>query len=87
MVEALNKRLKYHFIFRHTLVNEAQALQVIEDAVNDYHQQPLRVLYGFTALEVLKGKIPDKTLFSDKIKEASMKRPQTNKLNVCTACS
>ncbi len=87
MVEALNKKLKYHFIYRHTVNDEAHALQVIENAVNDYHQQPLRVLHGLTALEVLKGEIPDKRQFSDKIKEATMNRPQANKQNACTACS
>jgi hypothetical protein len=45
------------------------------------------LLHGLTALEALKGKTPDKTLFSDKIKEAAMKRPQSNKENACKACS
>ncbi len=87
MVEALNKRLKYHFIFHHTVNNEKHALQVIENAVNDYHQQPLKVLHGLTALEALKGQTPDKMQFSDKIREAAMNRPQINKQNTYTACS
>ncbi|WP_375581441.1 hypothetical protein ABWH96_10700 [Marivirga tractuosa] len=86
MVEALNKRLKYHFIFHHTVNDEEHALQVVRNAVNDYHRQPLRVLHGLTALEVLKGKMPDNKQFSDEIKEAALKRPQANKQIACTAC-
>lgn len=87
MVEALNKRLKYRFLYRHHLTDEEHARKTVTQAVEDYHQQPLKVLHGLTAIEALTGILPDKKAFSAQIGQAMAKRPQLNVQNACLDCS
>jgi hypothetical protein len=86
MVEAVNKRMKYDFLFRTQLLDFEHTQRFLETAVERYNNRPHSALYGFTPLEVFHGAIPNKTLFKNQIEQAKVLRKIENKTLACDSC-
>jgi transposase InsO family protein len=63
MIEAVNKRMKYDFLFRHELLDLEHTQRFLETAVELYNNRPHSSLSGFTPIEVFNGAKPDKFRF------------------------
>jgi transposase InsO family protein len=63
MIEAVNKRMKYDFLFRHELLDLEHTQRFLETAVELYNNRPHSSLFGFTPIEVFNGAKPDKFRF------------------------
>lgn len=83
MVEAVNKRMKYDFLFTRNLLNIEQVRQFLKFAVREYNQKPHSSLYGLTPEEAFSGFIPDKDMFKDAIDHARKKRKVINLKQEC----
>ena len=60
MIEAVNKQLKYRFLYHHPIANHAALINYLQQAVQDYNNRPHNILNGLTPLEVLDGKTFDR---------------------------
>ncbi|AVQ13353.1 Integrase core domain protein [Leptospira santarosai] len=87
MIEAVNKIMKYQFLFPKNLSSIQEVIQTLETAVPLYNSRPSGVLFGFSPEQVLNGEIPNKHRFVEQIKEAAALRPYINKLDLCDPCS
>ncbi|AXR66887.1 DDE-type integrase/transposase/recombinase [Leptospira mayottensis] len=86
MVEALNKIMKYRFLFPKNLASFQDVIRTLETAVPIYNSRPSGVLFGYSPNEVLNGAIPDRLLFSEQIKQAASNRPKSNSGDACGSC-
>ena len=84
MIEAVNKRIKYDFLFPAELQNFEQTVKQLEKAVTDYNDKPYLPLHGLTPSEVFEGKIPDKIMFSKQILEVRQQRIAENRKYQCS---
>ncbi|MBI2967248.1 MAG: DDE-type integrase/transposase/recombinase [Bacteroidetes bacterium] len=64
MAEAVNKKMKYDFLFTRTFENYEELVKFLGKAVHEYNNRYHSALYGFTPSEVLNGAVPDKHKFS-----------------------
>jgi len=87
IVEAVNKRMKYGFLFRAELLDFEHTERFLETAVKQYNNRPHSALHGFTPEEVFHGAIPDKTLFKNRIEQAKILRKAENKALSCDSCT
>jgi len=87
MVEAVNKRMKYDFLFRTELLDLEHTQRFLETAVAQYNNRPHSALYGFTPVEVFNGAKPDKYFFSPQIEQAKVLRKAENKALSCESCA
>uniref|UniRef100_UPI000ABD824E DDE-type integrase/transposase/recombinase n=1 Tax=Leptospira alstonii TaxID=28452 RepID=UPI000ABD824E len=87
MIEAVNKKMKYEFLFPKNPASFEEVIETLKDAVPEYNSRPSGVLFGFSPDQVLNGDIPDKHRFVEKIKEAAAIRPKINKQGLCDPCS
>ena len=83
MIEAINKKLKYDYLFTVELQNFEQTHKYLEKSVNDYNNKPQLALCGLTPKEVFEGKMPDKHKFKQEIEIAKQQRTKFNKNNLC----
>jgi len=83
MVEAVNKRIKYDFLFPYDIQNFEQTINHLEKAVGEYNNKPYHPLHGLTPNEVFEGQMPDKNMFRNHILEARQLRIQINRVNQC----
>ena len=86
MVEAVNKRMKYDFLFTTRLLNIEQTKQYLTHAVEQYNNKPHSSLYGLTPQEVFNGAIPDKDMYRQAIRHAALKRKAINLKQECLNC-
>jgi len=87
MIEAVNKRMKYDFLFRVELLDFEHIQRFLETAVEQYNNRPHSALYGFTPQEVFNGAKPDKTLFKARIEQSKILRKAENKALSCDSCA
>ena len=87
MIEAVNKRMKYDFLFRNQLLDFEHTKHFLETAVQQYNNRPHSALFGLTPYEVFYGAIPDKTLFKNQIEQAKLLRKTENKALLCDSCA
>jgi hypothetical protein len=87
MIEAVNKRIKYDFLFRHELLDLDHVRRFLMTAVEQYNNRPHSALFGLTPQEVFRGAKPDKTLFKDKIEQAKVMRKAENITLSCHNCA
>ncbi len=83
MIEAVNKRIKYDFLFPAELQNFEQTKKQLEKAVAEYNDKPYHPLNGLTPNEVFEGKLPDKAMFKNEILRAKQLRIIENRKNIC----
>jgi hypothetical protein len=87
MIEAINKRIKYDFLYRHELLDFNHVERFLETAVETYNNRPHTALFGLTPYEVFHGKIPDKNLFKSQQEQAKLLRIAENKALACDNCA
>jgi len=87
MIEAVNKRIKYDFLFRRQLFDVEHTRRFLETAVEQYNNRPHSSLYGQTPREVFHGAPPDKTIFKIQMAEAKIKRIAENTTLSCDNCA
>ena len=86
MVEAVNKRMKYDFLFTTRLLDIAQTIHYLTYAVDQYNNKPHSALYGLTPQEVFNGMLPDKNMFKPALRQAAQKRKEINLSQNCLNC-
>jgi hypothetical protein len=87
MIEALNKQLKYRFLYHHQIADYKALLQFIKKAIEYYNNPPQAVLNGLTPLEALNGNQYDKSLYLQQIIAAKAIRIVNNKRTACCSYS
>ena len=87
MIEAINKRIKYDFLFRNELLDFEQTRRFLETAVEQYNNRPHSALYGLTPIEVFLGDKSDKTRFKNQIEQAKIQRKAENLALSCNNCA
>lgn len=50
MIEALNKQIKYRFLYHHQIANHEALRRHLQQAVDDYNNRPQAVLIGLTPI-------------------------------------
>jgi len=83
MIEAVNKTIKYDFLFTKELIDFEHTKSYLEIAVNQYNNKPYHPLHGLTPKEVFEGQIPDKDLFKSELLIAKKQRIVENRKNLC----
>lgn len=87
MVEALNRTLKYQYLFPKNIFNPTQLYSVMNWSVSDYNtKRPHGALNGLTPAEAHYGKKYDFRLMRRKMKEATIERVQFNQCHACIGC-
>lgn len=86
MVEAVNKRLKYDFLFTTRLQDYEHTLQYLPRAMDEYCNKPHSALHGLTPKEVVEGSIPNPKMFQQAIRKAATKRSLANLNQGCLNC-
>lgn len=83
MVEAVNKHLKYYYLFKKNLKDINDTMNYLSTSTEDYNNKPHGQLYGNTPNETLKGNDPNKDKYKDEIVEAQRNRLLENQLIEC----
>lgn len=86
MVEAVNKTIKYDYLFTRDLYSLEDIKRFLEFAVADYNNKPHSALHGLTPHEVFDGMIPLKDMFTNQIRLAGRKRRKANLDQDCLDC-
>jgi len=84
MIEAINKHLKYYYLFKKDLKDYNETANYVKQSIPDYNNKPHGRLYGLTPFEVLEGEVPSKDKFkidNGKCKERKIK--QNMKVECC----
>jgi hypothetical protein len=83
MVEAVNKHIKYYYLFKRDLKDLNDTIRYLSNSVDDYNDKPHGKLYGLTPNEVLNGNDPSKDNYQNDIAEARKKRLLQNQSKEC----
>ena len=86
MVEAVNKIIKYRYLFEMNPETFEQVVKLLDFIMNDYNNRPHGSLYGVTPLESLAGVVADKQHYKIKLKEAQQARMEVNRQKACKEC-
>lgn len=86
MVEAVNKRIKYDYLFTRDILDIADAQKFLDWAVLNYNNKPHTALFGLTPHEVFNGIVPDKDIFKQDIQLAAKNRREINIEQDCLRC-
>lgn len=78
MVEAVNIRLKYDFLFTKPLTNFSAVESLMVDAIASYNAKPLFSLSGYSPNEVVNGAVPSSARFTTDIANATTLRKNAN---------
>ena len=87
MIEAVNKNLKYRFLYHKNIPDLNSLCQYLPQAIEDFNNRPHDVLNGLTPFEALNGKRFDKISFHHQVQEAKASRIAENKLQKCCSYS
>jgi len=86
MIEAVNKRLKYDYLFTRDFLDFEETEKFLRFAIDEYNNKPHGSLYGLTPKEVFEGMIPDKDMFTERINQEAKKRKIINLNQDCFRC-
>lgn len=86
MIEAVNKRIKYDFLYTKELIDFPSTNSYLTIAIPQYNDKPHHSLHGYTPWEVLKGSIPYKYRFRENILKAKANRVRENQIFNCSNC-
>jgi len=86
MIEAVNKTVKYSFLYRQDLPNFAATVKYLDTAIPEYNNRPHSKLNGLAPQEVLNGVVFDKEAYQKKIEEARIMRIEENRRVRCANC-
>jgi len=65
MIEAINKHIKYYYLFKKDLKDYNETVNYLMKSIPDYNNKPHGRLYGLTPFEVLEGEVPSKDMFKE----------------------
>jgi putative transposase len=83
MVEAVNKHIKYLYLFKKNLKDIDDIKNYLTHSVVDYNDKPHGGLYGLLPNESLDGNVPDKHKFKNDIANARKNRLLQNQSIEC----
>ena len=83
MVEAVNKHIKYYYLFKRDLKDLNDTIRYLSTSIPDYNNKPHGKLFGFTPNEVLNGTIPVKDNYQQDMVKARKNRLKQNRLIEC----
>lgn len=83
MVEAVNKHVKYYYLFKKDLKDYTETKNYLSYSIVDYNNKPHGKLYGLTPIEVLNGEKPNKDIFKNDIANAKKNRLIQNQSIEC----
>ena len=83
MVEAVNKHIKYYYLFKTDLKDYPETVNYLKRSIPDYNHKPHGALYGLTPFEVLNGEIPSRDMFKEEKTEARKTRLIMNQKIEC----
>jgi len=83
MVEAVNKHIKYYYLFKTDLKDYQETVNYLKKSIPNYNLKPHRALYGLTPFEVLNGENPSRNLFKEEKTEARKTRLIMNQKIEC----
>ncbi len=86
MVEAVNKRIKYDFLYWQYFPNFSSLERYLPKLIAQYNEKPHSALFGFTPKEVFNGCIPSRQNFSALIAHHKTKRVAKNTEASCVSC-
>jgi len=87
MVEAQNKILKYHYLFKHSSYDIHELRKLLDWIIRDYqYNRPHHSLKGLTPFEALCGQQVPKDLWKKQALEARQVRIQENTSKSCGVC-
>ena len=87
IVEAQNKLIKYHYLFKHPFQNLEELIELLDWIINDYnHRRPHHSLGGLTPAEALTGETPPQEERKQQINDARQARTSENKTKPCGIC-
>jgi putative transposase len=87
MVEAINKILKYNYLFPFGITSLQFLLQQLEFAINDYNnKRPHFSLKGSTPFEVFNNTPWDRSVITNQFELARLDRLSVNRKNTCDGC-
>ncbi|MBN1411662.1 MAG: transposase [Spirochaetales bacterium] len=87
MVEAVNKRLKYNFLFHQKIPVFKELEKHLACAVTEFNNvRPMGVLGGLTPQQVLQGQTTDKEKNEDRSMDAAVVRIRENQVARCEVC-
>jgi len=83
MIEAINKHLKYYYLFKKDLKDYNETVNYLKQSIPDYNNKPHGRLYGLTPF-VLEGEVPSKDMFKEQKEQARNERLKQNmKVECC----
>lgn len=87
MIEAQNKLIKYHYLFKHTFQDLTELKNLLDWIINDYnHMRPHHSLNGLTPYEALQRNELYKNDLKTQIDEARKARKKENQVASCGIC-
>ena len=87
MVEAQNKIIKYHYLFKHSFRDIHELRKLLDWIIPDYqHKRPHHSLNGLTPYEALEETPLPKKQWNRQIQEAKQARLQQNAKEPCEIC-
>ncbi len=87
IIEAQNKLIKYHYLFKHPFQNLDELLKLLDWIIRDYnHCRPHHSLGGLTPFEALAGTIPLQEEWNRKSMDARQARIKENTAKSCGNC-
>ncbi len=86
MIEAVNKRMKYDFLYTREYADIDDLNRNFENVVETMNILPRAVLYGLNSDEVFDGAIPNKYQYSLQMAIAKAARKNTNLELSCDEC-
>jgi len=85
MIEAVNKILKYRYLFRKPIPNIAHLESAVASAIADYNDRPHGALFALTRNQVYAGLTFDKAAYQERVRQAILERLALNR-HACPAC-
>ena len=86
IIEAVNKIVKYNYLFRKPIPDLEHLPQTIENAVLDYNNRPHSTLYGLTPAGVYQGEVFNRENYKMEINSARLLRLEKNRLACPPPC-
>ena len=84
MVEAINKHLKYYYLFKKDLKDFNETVKYLKRSIPDYNLKPHDKLLGLTPFEVLQGEVLNRDQFKEQKEQARKERLEQNmKVECC----
>ncbi len=79
MIEAVNKTLKYRYLFRKPIADLGRLQEVMKESVADYNSRPKQCLNGLSSDDAHVGIVFDKHAYRERLRVARENRLRVNR--------